>query len=44
MQEPTDISSCVNYLHMIKKPAYEDEKSSIGDRLITKSITKEALE
>ena len=29
---------------MIKKPSYEDEESSIGDRKIPKNATIEALE
>ena len=44
MQEPIDIISCVLLLHMIKKPAYEDDESSIEDRLILKHVTTEALE
>ena len=44
MQEPIDIISCVFKLHMIKKhTAYEDEARSIGDRLIPKHVTTEAL-
>ena len=29
---------------MIKNPAYEDEESSIGDRIIPKHVTTEAVE
>ena len=44
MQEKIDIISCVLLLHMIKKPAYEYYKISIGDRLIPKHVTTESLE
>ena len=36
--------SCVLQLHMIKKPSYEDEEISIGDRTIRKNATTNALE
>ena len=39
MQEPIDIIYCVIYLHMIKKPAYEDDERTIGDWLIPKHVT-----
>ena len=45
MQEPTDIISCVLYLHMIKQnPACEDDETSLGDSLVPKNATTEELE
>ena len=44
MQEPIIIISCVLQLYMIEKPAHEDYEISIGDRLIPKYMTTEALE
>ena len=36
--------ACSLVAHDLKKPAYEDEGSSIGDRIMTKNATTEALE
>ena len=35
---------CSIFEHDKKQPAYEDEERSIGDRLVTKNATTEALE
>ena len=35
---------CYLVAHNKKQPAYEDEESTIGDRLIPKNVTTESLE